>query len=81
MFQVTPEYFSEKGVRLFRKLLWAFGCLLTRGAFDLDGVLFAIQDELDSGFATTRATEPVCLCQFAELVQRDQLKPAEMCPD
>lgn len=75
------QYLREKWAGFLRKLLRTFGCHLALWALDLDEVPIAIQEELDFGFATARATEPVCLRQFAHLVQRNKLQPTETCAD
>ena len=75
------QYLSEKRAGFLRKLLRTFGCLLARGALDLDEVLIAIHQELNFCFAAARAAEAVCLRQFAQFVQRNELQPTEMCAD
>ena len=73
------QHLREKRAGFLRKLLRTFGCLLARWALDLDEVLIAVQEELDFGFAAARAAEAVCLRQFAQFIQRNQLQPTEMC--
>ena len=75
------QYFREKRAGFLRKLLRTFRCLLARWALDLDEVLIAIQEELDFGFAATRAAEAVCLRQLAQFIQRNKLQPTEVCAD